>query len=643
MDKLKPILAQKFWILSGLCLILPLTGWWVATAGLAKEITDRTTAIETAFKNIPSPGPNDNWTNRVKKFNEDEKRKVKETGELLWTNQLQYMHWPEAVRPGVEEAVQKNGYRGEIDPKTRGDYRYVYDQEIKDALAIVSPYNPEDGSGLVDALIELIPNAGWGTSQIPPSSTEMWDSQEDLWLYRALFQAVANINNNDQTESTSIVEAKIKQISILELRGGTVGGAKPAGGATAGPAAMPGGAAVPGAGQAGPSMPPGGPMGQMGPMGANGMGGTGADAFAASFDPAEQFGPDTDAAGGAVPGAGGPAPASAPPGGGAAVPAAPPQAGPKMGMGMGMGGMGASNVPRKRYIEDNPRFKTRGFYMECVMDHRNLPEFISELSDCGWPLRVIRVQAVDRDLADLNSGVVGTGAGAMATGGMGKSMSAMGAMGGAGAMRNMMPTRSPRGAENEGMAPRSTPRPPSALGPAKSAPGFEAGGAVGEAAVSPEAAMADPYLVNVALSGIITLYKPYVPEGAQPGTPGAPSTTTPPAVGTTAAATPAAPAAPATTVTTPPAAATTPAAAAATKADTAAPATTAEKSATPAEEAKPATPAADATKPAAETPPATTKPEPGKAAPAPATPPAATPAAPAGAAEKPAETKPGTK
>src|SRR3982751_3631284 len=120
MDKLKPILAQRFWILAGLCLILPLTGWWVSTAGMAKEITERTTALESAYKSIPQPGPNDNWTRKVLEFNKQEDRKVTETTEFLWANQVPLMTWPEKVRPGIEKA----GYRGEIDATTRGDYRF---------------------------------------------------------------------------------------------------------------------------------------------------------------------------------------------------------------------------------------------------------------------------------------------------------------------------------------------------------------------------------------------------------------------------------------------------------------------------------------------------------------------------------------
>lgn len=660
MDKLKPILAQRFWILSALCLILPLTGWWISTSTMATEITTRKDVIKKAFESIPVPGPNKNWTDKVVALNNEEEQKVTQTGDYLWNNQTALMTWPEAVRPRIEEAVKVGGFRTEIDAKTRGDYRYVYDQELTDLINIVSPYNPVDGSGLVEASLEqLIPNLGWGTSPIAPSNKEMWDTQEDIWLYRALFTAIANINT--QFQSTSIVDSKIKEITLIELRGGTPGGgAKPAAGAGG---AMGGGYSGGGSAMPGAPMPPGGPGGMPSPMaGPTGRGGNqmlggaagGAGSLVATFDPAEQFGSDEDSSGGGGapggPAMGAPSAAPAPPGG----PGGTPPSGPGGPMAAyaskgGVGG-GSANVARKRYIEETPRYKTRGFYMEVVMDHRQLPEFISELSDSGWPLRVIRVQAVDRDLSDVGGGVVGLGAGGMSSPGMGGRGGMMpGGRGGVmpGGRGGVMPPSmmsGPRPSRGDDDLPtRSTTR------PTMPKVGIAAGeaGMTGEGAVDLQVAMSDPYLVNVALSGVITLYLPPPVPGATPGAPGAPTintttpaaapvaappATTPPAAGAPAAAAPAAPAAtvpagtPATApAATPPATGTPPAAA--TPAATATPpAAGATPPATAPEAAPAAPPAANPTPPAAATP----DPKAPAAEPATPAPPAGTPAKPAG-------------
>ena len=622
MDKLKPILAQKFWILSAVCLLLPLTGWWLATGAMALEYTTRTKAIDDAFKGIPQPGPNQKWTDRVLALNTEEEQKVKQTGEYLWTQQLALMVWPEVVKEGVEKA----GFRGEVDAKTRGEYRYAYEQELVDLHQIVSPFDATTGEGMIDFPIELIPTLSWGTSPIPPSSVQMWDSQEDIWLYRTLLQGVANIN--EQFGCDSIVNSKIKQILLVELRGGTPGGAAAAAeaaGAAGGMAgaeggAMPGGAgAMPGAMPGGPGM--GGGMSSL--MGGGQSGGP--DTLKASFDPAEQFGSDEIAAAGAEGGAGGADPmAGAPAGpGGAGMPG-----GPDM---KGMGMPGGGSTVKKRYIEETPRFKTRGFYMELVLDHRILPEFIAELSDSKWPLRVIRVQQVDLDLSEIGStavGVGGPGAGAMGGGSRGA-----GSMPGAmpGAMRSASPARSPGMMAGAGVGRSVGPRP---AGPMR-AGGVEGGGV--ESTLDLQSAMTDPHLVNVALSGIITLYLPPEAAAAQPGAEGAPAAT--PAAGDPTAAT----APPAAGAAAPGAA---PVAAGATDpaaANPAAPAGAPAADTNPATEAKPAEetkPAADA-KPAETAKPEAAKPETPPAAPAstttpaPATPPPAKPETPAAAGAKP--------
>lgn len=574
MDKLKPILAQKFWILSALCLLLPLTGWWLATGAMAVEITTRTKALDDAFKGIPAPGANKKWTERVDALNKEEEVKVKQTGDFLWNQQQELMTWPEVVKAGVE----KGGFRGEIDAKTRSEYRTAYEVELVELHQVVKPFDPLTGAGLVEFPIELIPTQSWGSSAIPPSSQQMWDSQEDIWMFRTLLLGVANINEGFKSET--VLDSKIKQINLIELRGGIPGGAKAVAEA-AGSAGGPGGA---GEGGAGPESRPG----MAGGPGLGGLGGGvsgGADTLTHTFDPAEQFGSDAGAVEGAEAGAG-------PAGAGGAGPAGGPDDALKRG-GMMAGG---ESAVKKRYIEETPRFKTRGFYMELVLDHRILPEFIAELSDSKWPLRVIRVQAVDCNLDDIApDAAIGGGSGG--TGGAGRGR----AMGGGGPGR--------------GAAPRQMRDPK--MGGGAGGRGARPGAGVGRPAVgdgtSPEnlvdlqSAMADPYLVNVALSGIITLYLP--PEaaaGAPPGTEGTPAT--PPAAGDpTAATTPpaAAPGATDPTAATPVAGAPVGAAVAPPGGDAAAkPGTAATPPAgTPAAETKPATgakPAAD-TKPAAET------------------------------------------
>ena len=50
----------------------------------------------------------------------------------------------------------------------------------------------------------------------------------------------------------------------------------------------------------------------------------------------------------------------------------------------------AAATKKRRYLDIEKEFKTRGFYMEVEMDHRKLPEFLVMLSNSPWPLCITR-------------------------------------------------------------------------------------------------------------------------------------------------------------------------------------------------------------------------------------------------------------
>lgn len=529
MDKLNPILAQKFWILSGLCLFLPLFGWWWDSAAMSKEITDRTDKIKKAFDGVPGPGPNKQWSDQVELKNKEEELKVTKTGDQLWEALIPYMTWPERMT----DVVAKAGYRGVIDPTTRGEYRDLYEKEIVDLPKIVTPFNPLDSKGMVQLPDGLILGENLGMLEVAPSDKVTWDAQEDIWLYKTLLEAVQR--TNERAGADSLLNAVIKQIDVLMLRGGSPKTPGGSGSATASAAPA----------MAGPSpgghmaLPPGPGNMAGGDSARGGAGGSGG--MSASFDPAEEFGSDEDTSGGAGGATSGTAPVA--------------PMGPMGPMGQHSGPLGATggafgnaDVPRKRYIEETKRYKTRGFYMEVVMDHRKLPEFLAELSDSPWPLKVVRVQQVDKDLQDVGStSVGGVAMSGMTSAGGSKSMMAgpPGGHGGGAAAKSSAPLmKTPRfgNADDEDRPSRRstipTPGRPSTSGFAVES---------GENIIDPTAVLADPNLVNVAVAGIITIYLP--PEVAAvvpgaPGTaaPGTPATGTPTVPGApTAAGTPTAP------------------------------------------------------------------------------------------------------
>jgi len=352
MERLEPVLKQKFWILMGIGILMTIVGWWMATGTMAATITSRRTEIENAEKKVPSGEiPNKAWTDGLATVNVQQDVAVKSASRILWERQRVRMTWPETVA----EFAWKNGYRGDIPLAGRENYRTDYDNDWRRTWESVQPFNRIDGSGIVDFSLGKLPRQQWG--QLAPSSVEMWDAQEDLWLLEGVLQLIAEVNGG---ASSTRLDACIHQIERLTLHGG-----QPAGQRTV--AAVGGGAA---GGAAGAEMMTSGFGG--GGFGGGTGGGGATTAVSVEFDVKEEFGDD---------GAGG--------GQGVAMPSMP----------TGAGGLGGTTVRAKRYLDDDKAlpFRTRGFYMTLIMDHRKIPNLIAELSaseKSAWPIEIVRVQYV---------------------------------------------------------------------------------------------------------------------------------------------------------------------------------------------------------------------------------------------------------
>lgn len=186
-------------------------------------------------------------------------------------------------------------------------------------------------------------------------------------------------------------------------------------------------------------------------------------------------------------------------GGGAPGPGAP-----GMGGGPGAPGGGAAANSVRRYIDDDAAlpYKTRGFYMTVIMDHRKIPSLIAELSaseKSAWPVEILRVQMVrlhDNDIDSRSGGAGGAGGFGPVAGGGRPGM-------GPGAGPQGFPTLN-SGGESD----------PSREGAVNDNPNAASQAAAGAAAL--DAALQDPFMARVAICGIITLYKEVKPEAVAP-------------------------------------------------------------------------------------------------------------------------------
>lgn len=390
MDKLKPILAQKFWILFSVVLIMPLVGYFMTKGKLAAEIDDRWKKLDTTFTGIPSGSgvPNDSWTNKLNEINASQKLHNVRANQELWLKQKERMFWPKDVAPYMANAE----YFKDLTAEQKGDqvlfkYPRSYESQIRALWEIVDPL--DDGVNLRDsnkrrkvafAMADLHQSPRMYLGDIERSFAEIWGAQEDIWLQTELLQAIRRLNANAISQG----DASVKQLGKILLFGGTksTGDA----GATA-----PGGTA-------------GGAGAEMAMMMPSGFGGTGAQsgsttALSAEINLAEEFDVSKEA------------------GSGTANPTAAMTAAFAGGGTPDVSTAGAAKSDVKRYLDFDEKqpYKRRAFYIKVIMDHQKVPDLIAELMNSPFPVEIVRVQQVW--LSDTGASGTGGGPQGMMTGG----------------------------------------------------------------------------------------------------------------------------------------------------------------------------------------------------------------------------------
>ena len=408
MDKLQPILKQKYWICFGLSLIFVLFGWWNASGDLATKTAERKTAVEGSFSKAGqgATDPNESWVVGGKKENELDKGAYKTASLQLWKRQQSAREWPEQIRNEMQKSTYFND---DLSKETRERWASVYQSQIEELLKIVQPVQYDTGEGLVvvDAnRITRQPYDSWRNNK--PTSKEIWSNQEDIWLLKALLTSISKTNDS----STRIAESQVREIKRLHLRGGDRKTKAGAVGAKAGGLGGPGGMGA-GGGESvyagmGAGMAPGGAATGNSHPGTPYEGKSGADILT------EEFGAVAGAAGGG------------------------------MGMGMGMsaiegyssasssapGGLGGPKSAAKkevRYVDDAEKdqgYKTRAFLLDVLIRDERLPDLLATLTNSDFPVEIVRVEVLSR--------AAGMGGGGMGGGGMGGGGMGGGGMGGGG-------------------------------------------------------------------------------------------------------------------------------------------------------------------------------------------------------------------
>lgn len=491
MDKLKPILAQKFWILFSTVLIMPMAGYFMTKGKLAAEIEDRFKKLNDSFGGIPAGTgvPNDSWTARLTDINKQQELHNRRANQELWAKQKEVMSWPKNVAPIMAKAE----YFKELTLEQKGDqvqfnYPQSYRQQIRALWEVVDPL--DDGINLRDsdkrrkvafAMADLQQSSVMLTENPTPTFAQIWAAQEDIWLQTELLQAIRRLNAN----SISQGDAFVKQLGKIQLFGGTK--------------------ATGDAGASTSSGMPGGVGGDMpgGMFAGAGFGGTTrseSTTLSADINLSEEFNAEMEVSGGG--GGGGNSGLGGFGGAGGAMAE------------MNMGGAGGgAKTEIKRYIdfvEEQP-YKRRGFSIKLIMDHRKVPDLIAELMNSPFPVEIVRVQQVWLSDSGNTSG--------------GNTMGGPGAGGFAGFKPNA------GGDSGNISAPAAGFTEDDGAGAGAGA-GFNnpttsgAGGRSGASSAGSAAAMADPNLAQVSIVGVWTLYRPPLPA-ADGGQTAPPNSTTP--------------------------------------------------------------------------------------------------------------------
>lgn len=480
MDKLKPIIDQKFWIFLGLALIVPFVGWYLASNSYATGVDQRESDIKSSFDSVNLSGEivNGSWVTAADEIVKEQEALLQKSQRQLWLVQSEGMDWPPTVTPFLEDVP----YEGQIPARAREFYSKTYHPQLAKMEQRLRPFNYLTGEGVLlfegyqtGASYPHVPESQWINQ--PPTSQEMWNAQIDFWLVRAVFESIISINQGQ----TKLTEAPVRQVLELSLRGGTrdysagSGSSVESGGGNTSDSDMFGG------------------MDTYAPEGGGGSGTSGGASIKTQvqFDLSEELGPAASGSGA--------------------------QAGGNM-----EDIFDGSSTPTdstsettsnaaSRYVDDDESspFRTRAFVLGVVMDQKVLPEFLAELSRSDWPIQIIRVQTETinpEQLSLANTRLTRPGMGGIRPG-MGGINPGGSSFGGSSPFDSIDDGGGSSYGVGGSESPFSSGRPTGRV-PRTSIPGVAAGGGRTNAAGLVQQAMSDPYLAQVWIGGLITLFRP---------------------------------------------------------------------------------------------------------------------------------------
>ncbi len=210
------LLKHRFWILTGVFVILALVPLFLLTMSVSDEVAKKREEYDKAKKaveGITNP-MNDSWVaayNTKDKFVSDKRDEVH--GQA-WRSQETMMTYPESLKP-----LMKDKYFG--DPLVFTDldkFARDYQTQLGSAVVEVQPLLPVEGyeRGVVQFPnndIDSVLRLSVEFQHLPPTKEDFWLAQEDLWVKRELLRIIRAAN-----DSVAIFHAEDEEQPVAEKK-----------------------------------------------------------------------------------------------------------------------------------------------------------------------------------------------------------------------------------------------------------------------------------------------------------------------------------------------------------------------------------------------------------------------------------------
>jgi len=240
------IFQQRFWVLSVIAVGTIVACWHLASGDLDSRFSKRLSAISGQFNTVKGISneafhPNNDVTDADRAQAVIQSKSVfKVWSDLYERQQEEVLHWPDDLGPEFVKEMQGRKFLDPINQDMRSIYRELIVKRFDKLLDIVkakkskgtgrggsndrfgpaggpgnsTDKNEEDGDYLVEWLDQGDLSERLSFDSMP-THTQIWVTQEDLWVYETLLQVIAR--TNEQRHATRPDNTAVRVISRLQV------------------------------------------------------------------------------------------------------------------------------------------------------------------------------------------------------------------------------------------------------------------------------------------------------------------------------------------------------------------------------------------------------------------------------------------